>query len=271
MRTIIDEDYQTREQNVIDLVNEFQSDILDLDRRDMDEVEWQLMNSQYSYIKFGLVLEKVRNQCMWKACVEKFADFRQFCQRKVNLNIWQVANAIKSAQVAVRLAFLGFEELPRNASQALKMADLSIERLGEVWGNVLATCQGHKITAGAIEMAINPDKQSSTETLRLPAGVAEALRRQAINYGLTLPEYLERLANGEELEPEPPTSEPTISDEDMTEIMDNLDLKFAKLSKSQGRKSVTQIASEVASSIDDLFTGILGNICRTPPIYSSNH
>jgi hypothetical protein len=261
MRKIIDED-GSRELNLLDLVAEFQSDILDLDRREMDEVEWELMNNQYSYIKFGLILEKVRNQSWWKNCVEKFNDFRQFCQSKINLNIWQAANAIKSAQVAIRLAFLGFEELPRNASQALKMADLSIERLGEVWGQVLKTCQGHKITAGAIEMAVNPDKQSSTETLRLPAGVAEALRRQAIDYGLTLPEYLERLANGEQLEPEPPTSEPTISDEDMNEIMDNLDLKFAKLSKSQGRKSVAQIASQVADSIDSLFTGILGNICQ---------
>jgi hypothetical protein len=230
----------------------------------MDQVEWDLLGSQYSYIKFGLILEKVRNQSWWKNCAEKFKDFRDFVQAKCNFNIWQAANAIKSAQVAVRLAFLGFEELPRNASQALKMADLSIERLGEVWGNVLATCQGHKITAGAIEMAINPDKQSSTETLRLPAGVAEALRRQAIDYGLTLPEYLERLANGEALEPEPPANEPAMTDEDLTEIMDNLDLKFAKLAnKSQGRKSVTQIASDVVGAIDDIFTGILGNIC--PP------
>ncbi len=194
MRSIDDGD-TIRPLNVADLIAEFRDDVDRLHHADVDEAEFELIYSQYAYVKFGLVLEKVRNRCMWQRCTQKFVDFRQFCQAKVNLNIWQVTNAIKSAQVAVRLAFLGFTELPRNASQALKMAELSIERLGEVWGQVLNTCTGHKITALAIEAQINPDKQSSTETIKLPTHVADALREQAIAAGMTLAQYLEELAS----------------------------------------------------------------------------
>lgn len=177
-----------------DLMNHFEEDVLWLEDSDMNHVESELMNGQYAYVKFGLVLEKVRNKCMWRKCVEKFLDFRSFCQSKVNLNIWQVSNAIKSARVAVELAWLGFTDLPRNASQALKLADLSIERLGEVWGEVTKKYEAHKITALAIEQQINPDKQATSENVRLPKSVADALRRRAIAEGMSLREYLEKLS-----------------------------------------------------------------------------
>ena len=146
MRTIDDGD-MLREYNTRDLVELFQAEILEIHKSEVDDWEADLMINQYAYIKFGLLLERVRNGCWWNRCKEKFSDFRSFCQRKINLNIWQVANAIKSANVAVKLAQLGFDQFPRNASQALKLADLSIERLAEVWGNVIKSCQGHKITA----------------------------------------------------------------------------------------------------------------------------
>ncbi len=194
MRKIIDDNDCVRELNVSDLILEFQDEVRDLDSDDIDDTEYQLLTSQYSYIRFGLILDKVASRAWWKKCSEKFLDFRSFCEHKVSLNIWQVKNAIKSAQVATRLAFLGFTDLPRNASQALKMADLSLERLSEVWGNILAKCQGHKITAGAIDAEINPDKQPTSETVRLPKRVADALREQAIAAGMTLNEYLAELA-----------------------------------------------------------------------------
>jgi hypothetical protein len=197
---------QIREMQISDLIREFECEI-DYDcSGDIDATEYHLIVSQYAYIKFGLILERVRNQCWWRNCAQKFADFKQFCQAKVNLSIWQVANAIKSAQVAVKLVSLGFTELPRNASQALKMAELSIDRLGEVWGNVIASCEGHKITAHAIESQINPDKQPTSSTIKLPAPLMEKLQRQAANAGVTLSEYLgelvdDRIAEDNKVEP----------------------------------------------------------------------
>ncbi|WP_310485434.1 hypothetical protein [Chamaesiphon sp. VAR_48_metabat_403] len=197
---------QIREMQISDLIREFEGEI-DYDcSGDIDATEYHLIVSQYAYIKFGLILERVRNQCWWRNCVEKFRDFKQFCQAKVNLSIWQVLNAIKSAQVCVKLVNLGYTELPRNASQALKMAELSIDRLGEVWGKVVASCEGHKITALAIESQINPDKQPTSSTIKLPAPLMEKLQRQAANAGVTLSEYLgelvdDRIAQDNHVEP----------------------------------------------------------------------
>jgi hypothetical protein len=256
MRKIKDEDFIVRELNVADLVEEFQLDVSVIDYGDIDETEYQLAVSQYAYIKFGLVLEKVRNQCMWKRCTQKFADFRQFCQSKVNLSIWQVLNAIKSARVAVNLVWLGFTELPRNASQALKLADLSIERLGEVWGNVVASCPAHKITALAIESQINPDKQPTSETVRLPARVAEALRGQAIAAGMTLTEYLEELAFvGDDEDSIEQTEMPIEINAEMSAIIDRVEYQWLKPSN---------IIDRTVDRFDNLMIDLIGQFI--PPV-----
>jgi hypothetical protein len=255
MRKINDEG-EIRELNIADLIDEFQIDVTFLDKGDIDETEYELAISQYAYVKFGLVLEKVRNQCIWKRCAQKFADFRDFCQSKVNLSIWQVANAIKSAQVAVNLVFLGFTELPRNASQALKMSELSIERLGEVWGKVVSSCEGHKITALAIESQINPDKAVTSETVRLPARVADALRSQAIAVGMTLTEYLEELAFEDKKDDaiEPTESEIEINAE-MSAIIDRVEYQWLKPS---------QIVDRTIEIFDDFMQDLVGKFI--PPV-----
>ncbi len=253
MRKIKDDD-GVRELNLTDLIAEFENDVRQLDSDDIDDTEYQLITNQYAYVKFGLILEKIRTRSWWNKCAEKFDDFRSFCQRKVNLNIWQAANAIKSAQVAVRLAFLGFTELPRNASQALKMSELSIERLGEVWGNILKKHQGHKITASAIEDEIKPATRNAIENLRIPVDVADKLREQAIERGLTLNEYLGQLANGEPDEVEPIATTPHDPDPELAAIVGKLDRQFARVG-SIGR---TQIIDRTIDSFDRLMSDLIG-------------
>jgi hypothetical protein len=239
--------------NINDLINEFTCDVLNLDSDDIDDTEYQLVTSQYAYIKFGLILEKIRNRAWWTKCREKFADFKAFCQTKININIWQAANAIKSAQVAVRLAYLGFTELPRNASQALKLSELSIERLGEVWGNILAKCQGHKITALAIKQEISPATRNAIETLRLPVAVMDALRRQAIERGLSLNEYLGQLAD-EQPEPSEAVDPTQVEvDPELAIVLDDLDLKFAAIAEPKPKK-VFRETIKLLDHIIDLLT-----------------
>lgn len=184
---------QSEKLTLKDIISNFSNDVLWLDPSDTNDIESQLLKSQYAYVKFGLILETIRNKCWWKRWDDKFSDFRQFCQQKVNLNIWQVSNAIKSAKVAIDLAFMGFEELPRNASQALKLADLSIDRLGEVWGNILQKCQGHKITADAIAQEINPDAAPAKLAIKVYSELMDKIAQQAIDNEMTIEEYLELL------------------------------------------------------------------------------
>jgi hypothetical protein len=255
------EENQSDRTYLSDLISEFQNDVLWLDASNMNDVESQLMVSQYAYIKFGLILEKIRNQCFWKKCLEKFSDFRHFCQVKANLNIWQVTNAIKSAQVAVRLSSLGFSDLPRNASQALKLAELSIERLGEVWGNILAKHRGHKITASAIADEIAPAVRNAIETLRIPVDVADKLRRNAIERGLTLSEYLGQLANGEPDGVEPIGEGEREGEEIGREVIDALDLKFRSHDRQVSAKNVIEAS---VAGFDALMEGLIGQFIPPP-------
>jgi hypothetical protein len=254
---------QIREMQISDLIREFECEI-DYDcSGDIDATEYHLIVSQYAYIKFGLILERVRNQCWWRNCAQKFADFKQFCQAKVNLSIWQVANAIKSAQVCVKLVNLGYTELPRNASQALKMAELSIDRLGEVWGNVIASCEGHKITALAIESQINPDKQPTSSTIKLPAPLMEKLQRQAANAGVTLSEYLgelvdDRIAQDNQVEPVARSI-----DEEVKSIVSEIDkVEASKAKPIAPAKALSQSLDSFNNLMSDLLSGLIPPVNR---------
>jgi predicted HicB family RNase H-like nuclease len=265
MRTIDDGDV-LREYNIFDLVEEFQADALWLDKSDIDEWEEDLIKSQYAYVKFGLILQQIRNGCWWNRCQEKFSDFRSFCERKINLNKWQVANAIKSAQVAVKLMNLGFEQFPRNASQALKLSDLSIERLGEVWGNILEKYQSHKITALAIEAQINPDKQITSETVRLPARVADALRQQATAAGMTLNEYLEELAFLEPLDDDRPIDQTESAIELNPEMLALLDrVEYQWLKPVEPKKIIETAVDGFDRLLDNLIGQFIPPVQRVEP------
>jgi hypothetical protein len=176
-----------------------------------------------------LILEKFRNQCWWKRCSEKFQDFREFCQQKVKLSRWQVSNAIKSANVAMRLVFLGFSELPRNASQALALADLSLEWLGEV-----------------IKREISPDIQPLATTIRIPTVLLERLREQAQDVGLSLNGYLEQLADGQSPDGGRDVETEQLTDEQVA-CLDRLELEW-KLVPSADAEAEINIVGAAAQS-----------------------
>jgi hypothetical protein len=99
------------------------------------------------------------------------------------------------------------------ACQALALADLSLERLSEVWGNITQDIAHHKITTDVIKREISPDAQPLAATIRIPTVLLERLRQQAQDVGLSLNGYLEQLADGQspdggrDIEPEPLTDE----------------------------------------------------------------
>jgi hypothetical protein len=232
-----------------DMIAEFSNDVLWLEKSDTNEIESQLMKSQYAYVKFGMLLERIGKQCIWKNWAEKFTDFRQFCQSKVNLNIWQVSNAIKSAKVALQLSFMGFEELPRNASQALKLSGLSVDRLGEVWTNILQKCAGHKITAAAIEQEIHPDAQPMRSSVMLPVELADKLSREALMRGVSVAEYIGELMDLEQAESdavEPVTEELPIEDilADLLDPTEVVSIEPVEIIKSVGN-SIDRMRAEM--------------------------
>jgi hypothetical protein len=103
------------------LIEEWKADLFDLNFKDVDgwsDANRALASAQYAYIKFGLILEKIRNQCAYKYCEDKLKTFAQFCRQKLKLTVWQANSYIEAADTAMYLADSGFEVLPKNYSQA---------------------------------------------------------------------------------------------------------------------------------------------------------
>jgi hypothetical protein len=259
----INDGHVIREMQLDDIIREFQNDLDYECDQDPDYTEYHLAISQYAYVKFGMLLEQIRNKCCWKIFAEKFTDFKDFCQKKANISIWQALNAIKSARVCRNLIDLGYLELPRNASQALKMAELSIERLDEVWGNVLKSCAGHKITAHAIESQINPDKQPTSSTIKLPAPLMEKLQRQAANAGVTLSEYLGELVDdriAEDNKVEPVTRSIDTELESIVSAIDKVEASKAK--PIAPAKALSQSLDSFNNLMSDLLSGLIPPVNR---------
>ena len=249
-------DLPTTRINLPELISEIQEDIGYLHPGDMPDIENELTRSQYGYIKFGLLLERIRNGCFWKACSEKFSDFRSFCISKTKITIWQCLNAIESAQVAVRLNSLGYSDLPRNASQALKMSKLSIEDLDRVWGDVLTQNPDGKITALAIDWAIDPDKIPVTETIKIPAKLSEKWRQQASDRGLTLTEYLDQLVDDRIADDR--YSEPVAVS--MVEILaETLNHTPSDIKAKPASTKAKKIAEVTLGNFNDLMNGLIGD------------
>jgi hypothetical protein len=88
------------ESHLLDLIEEWKADLFDLNFKDADG--WNdgnriIASAQYAYIKFGLILEKIRNQCAYKYCEDKLKTFAQFCRQKLKLTVWQANSYIEAA------------------------------------------------------------------------------------------------------------------------------------------------------------------------------
>ena len=87
-------------------IAEWKTDLFDLNFKDIDgwsDSNRELAASQYAYIKFGLILEKIRNESAYKYCQDKLKTFAQFCRQKLKLTVWQANSYIEAAATAMYL------------------------------------------------------------------------------------------------------------------------------------------------------------------------
>ncbi len=138
------------ENHLLDLIAEWKADLFDLNFKDVDG--WNdgnrvVASAQYAYIKFGLILEKIRNECAYKYCEDKLKTFAQFCRQKLKLTVWQANSYIEAADTAMYLADSGFEILPKNYSQAAVLTKAKKLETGyyqdhpvleQIWGTLVA-------------------------------------------------------------------------------------------------------------------------------------
>ena len=97
--------------------------------------------------------------------------------------------------------------------------------LEQIWGTLVANTAAEKITANAIEKAIDPDYEEK-QSLRLPKRLLDRAKIQARLKGITVEEYLDELMNGDaESRPADSGSAIPVTPE-MSQIIDELELQW---------------------------------------------
>jgi hypothetical protein len=227
------------ESHLLDLIAEWKTDLFDLNFKDIDgwsDSNRELAAAQYAYIKFGLILEKIRNESAYKYCQDKLKTFAQFCRQKLKLTVWQANSYIEAADTAIYLANSGFDILPKNYSQASVLTKAKKLEMGyyqehpileEIWSNLIANSESEKITASAIEKAIDPLYEQK-QSLKLPKRLLARAKIQARAKGMTVEEYLDELMNGD-VEDCPIESDCEVANQvtaEMSKIVDEVELQW---------------------------------------------
>jgi hypothetical protein len=203
-----------------------------------DEVDAQLFDSQYGYIKLGLLLTKIRNTSAWKYCGTKFDDFKTWCRSMINLPVWQATQYIEAAEIALYLVRTGNTMLPKNLSQclALRPAYHAEEgyygdrpQLDAAWANVTNHYQAHQITAGKIHAIVNPDWQDKQAT-KPSKTMLDRAAKIAKERGISIDELLSDLLDGYE---EPIADAADVDDvvtlnQEQQEIVDRVEYQWLK-------------------------------------------
>lgn len=229
------------EANLLELIDEWKDEVLWLDFK--DESGWSdgnkaIAESQYAYIKFGLILEKIRNSCAYKYSVDKLKTFAQFCKEKLKLTVWQANSYIDAADTAIYLSNCGFNILPKNYSQATVLAKAKKAetdeyhghpKLQDVWVEVISSNAPEKITATSIEKVLDPQYEEK-QSLKLPKHLLDRAKIQAKAKGMTVEEYLGELMDYDAEPPE--TAQQTAPSIEVTDEMirslDELELTWKK-------------------------------------------
>ena len=256
----------TTEFSLLDTIDEWVTAAFDLDARhpaEWAELDEQLGTTQYAYIKFGLLLERIRAKCAYKSAPVKLATFKDFCTQKIRLTVWQANSYIQAAQVAVYLAQAGFEILPKNYSQAAALIKLYNKDVGyyqerpaliTAWENILAANTPTEITTYRINAQTDPDwaEKQSQKLSKVLLARAKHLAKQK---GITVGEYLTELMNGDE---EPGEIEVDTQVEQV-QILDDLEREIIVLFERVSSRE-RMVISAIIEQLADRALGMLGVI-----------
>ena len=224
-----------------------------------EDVDEELFTAQYSYIKLGLLLTKIRNTASWKYCTGKFESFKAWCQARVNVAVWQATQYIEAAEIAMYLVRTGCEVLPKNLSQCLALrkayhAEVSYygerPQLDAAWANVTNHYQPHQITAGKIHATVDPDWLDNQPS-KIERTIVDRAVQQAAKRGMTLNEYLGELIGADEDEGAVDPNPSYIPDQAEVEALDALDLKFKAI-------KTEKIIEATVDSFDRLMHDLIG-------------
>jgi len=185
---------------------EFQS-LLDFEEETLNAVPYndladltrEIKLSFVDYVRQGVMLATIRRNRLYK---RRFKDFAEYCKLALGRSPIYCKRIIEAAHTTIELIKAGFKILPTSVSQALPLVkftkpdDAGNRELENKWQAVIESQPPDRITAAAIAEAIDDkEPQERAKQVKINGKAFEMLQKKAVEAGLTVSQYLERLIN----------------------------------------------------------------------------
>ncbi|MEG4147902.1 hypothetical protein [Microcoleus sp. Pol12B5] len=218
---------------------DFQEETLDsIPYNDLADLTREIKLSFVDYVRQGVMLAVIRRYRLYK---RQFKDFAEYCKLALGRSPIYCKRIIEAAQTTIELIKAGFKILPTSVSQALPLVkftkpdETGARELENKWQTVINSQPPDRITAAAITEAID-DKEPEERAKQVKIGgkAFEMLQKKAVEAGLTVSQYLERIISsvsvpteGEPLDTEETEGKPDELSPEKVEICDRAEA-FAK-------------------------------------------
>jgi hypothetical protein len=150
----------------------------------------EISNHLLNWVRVGLVAAKVRLYRLYKGA---YRNFQEFCERKLGLSTWRVGRIVKAATVTIELAKAGFTILPKCEAQASCLVKYSGKELIDAWQTVISSMPEHRITANAIDEALDHPTKPKKSRISVSPDLEMKLRRRALDECKLVEELIEEL------------------------------------------------------------------------------
>lgn len=271
------------------------------DRIDPEWAGNEIRNYLLSYVRVGLVADAVRRFKLYQKfddASKNCKDFGEYCRKFVGKSEWYVNKIIDAAKVCLKLIKQGFSEtqLPANEYQARPLvrlyqkaqqiyqavidkfcpggtgenvppeADLPPDPdmvLTEKWNTVISELPAYRITGERVaEIVEEKPEMDRPEKISLRASTSQRLKRAAIDAGMSLEEYLNKLqdmAEGinneviaeEEIAEEEIAEKEQIWNEDLNKLIEEHNESIKRRTASDAARRERQAAFSQRSRIGD--------------------
>jgi hypothetical protein len=188
---------------------DFENEVLsELPHNDIALLTQRIKRSFLDYVRQGVMLEAVRRYRLYK---RQHRDFAEYCKLALGRSPFYCKRIIQAAQICLELIKAKFKILPTSVAQALPLVKFAkVDEYGESalaakWQTVLGNFPPQNITAAKIQETLDENPEDRAKQIRISGKAYQLLQQKAVEAGMLVSQYLERLIGTAELpEEEPP-------------------------------------------------------------------
>jgi hypothetical protein len=196
-------------------------------------------NLQHSYIEQGLIAWEIKLKKLYK---RKYHNFDSYCKAELKLSSWQVNRLINASRIALLLIGEKHDYIPTCESQMRILSPYTDDEITYYWAIITEKYKGkeYELTAKQIWLEIKEIrlaeglevKESKWANIKVKRELYEKLVHEAMEYNLSLIDYLEFCIGDYDYVGEPPTknTDVNISEEEFKIRDENLKI-LAELEK----------------------------------------